>query len=105
VSALGGLVRVQRRQRGGGWRAGDSNAFVTTHFGAAAAVLGLVAGGVDPAAANRRCWEAFRARWPGLVGITPAAGFVTPMAALVIGFVAGSGLLPRGNRAEEAARL
>jgi Amt family ammonium transporter len=27
----------------------------------------------------------------GLVGITPAAGFVTPMAALVIGFLAGAG--------------
>lgn len=65
-----------------------SNAFVTTHFGAAAAVLGwllmewirlgkpTVLGGVSGAVA-------------GLVGITPAAGFVTPMAALVIGFVAG----------------
>lgn len=27
----------------------------------------------------------------GLVGITPAAGFVTPMAAIVIGFLAGAG--------------
>ena len=65
-----------------------SNAFVTTHFGAAAAALGwlvmewirqgkpTVLGGISGAVA-------------GLVGITPAAGFVTPMAALIIGFLAG----------------
>ena len=27
----------------------------------------------------------------GLVGITPASGFVTPMSSLVIGFIAGVG--------------
>jgi Amt family ammonium transporter len=65
-----------------------SNAFVTTHFGAASAALGwlvvewlrmgkpTVLGGISGAVA-------------GLVGITPAAGFVTPMSALVIGFLAG----------------
>ncbi len=65
-----------------------SNAFVTTHFGAAAAALGwllfewiklgkpTVLGGISGAVA-------------GLVGITPAAGFVTPMAALAVGFIAG----------------
>lgn len=65
-----------------------SNAFVTTHFGAAAATLGwlvvewlrqgkpTVLGGISGAVA-------------GLVGITPAAGFVTPMSALAIGFIAG----------------
>jgi Amt family ammonium transporter len=65
-----------------------SNAFVTTHLGAAAATLGwllvewirlgkpTVLGGISGAVA-------------GLVGITPAAGFVTPMAALAIGFLAG----------------
>jgi Amt family ammonium transporter len=66
------------------------NAFVTTNTAAAMAtltwmtaswirhqrpsVLGATAGAVA-----------------GLVGITPAAGFVTPMAAIVIGFVAGLG--------------
>ncbi len=65
-----------------------STAFVTTHFAAAAAALGwlliewikqgkpTVLGGISGAVA-------------GLVGITPAAGFVTPMSALAIGFLAG----------------
>jgi ammonium transporter, Amt family len=65
-----------------------SSAFVATHFGAASAVIGwlviewirqgkpTVLGGVSGAVA-------------GLVAITPASGFVTPMAALIIGFVAG----------------
>jgi Amt family ammonium transporter len=65
-----------------------SNAFVTTHFGAASAALGWLLiewikqgkptalGGISGAVA-------------GLVGITPAAGFVTPMSALIIGFLAG----------------
>jgi len=63
-----------------------TSAFVATHFAAAAvgwalaewvrngkpSVLGAISGGVA-----------------GLVAITPASGFVGPMAALVIGFVAG----------------
>ena len=65
-----------------------SSAFVSTHFGAAAAacawllvewmvigkpsMLGAISGAVA-----------------GLVGITPAAGFVTPMSALIIGAVTG----------------
>jgi Amt family ammonium transporter len=65
-----------------------SSAFVATHFGAASAVVGwliiewirqgkpTVLGGISGAVA-------------GLVAITPASGFVTPMAALIIGFVAG----------------
>jgi Amt family ammonium transporter len=65
-----------------------SSAFVATHFGAAAAVIGwlviewirhgkpTVLGGVSGAVA-------------GLVAITPASGFVTPMSALIIGFIAG----------------
>jgi Amt family ammonium transporter len=63
-------------------------AFVNTHFAAAAAVLGWllaewmrngkpsILGGITGAVA-------------GLVAITPASGFVTPMAALIIGFTAG----------------
>jgi Amt family ammonium transporter len=63
-------------------------AFVNTHFAAAAAVLGwLIAewmrngkpsilGGITGAVA-------------GLVAITPASGFVTPMGALIIGLAAG----------------
>jgi Amt family ammonium transporter len=65
-----------------------TSAFVATHFGAASAVAGwlviewirqgkpTVLGGISGAVA-------------GLVAITPASGFVTPMAALIIGFVAG----------------
>ncbi|MSV29561.1 MAG: ammonium transporter, partial [Bryobacterales bacterium] len=63
-------------------------AFVATHFGAAAATLGWilaewvksgkpsVLGGISGCVA-------------GLVAITPASGFVTPMSALIIGFAAG----------------
>jgi Amt family ammonium transporter len=65
-----------------------TSAFVATHFGAAAATLGWlimekirsgkasVLGGISGAVA-------------GLVAITPASGFVTPMAAFAIGFLAG----------------
>jgi Amt family ammonium transporter len=66
-----------------------TSAFVATHFGAAAAALSWsaaewlhngrpsVLGGISGAVA-------------GLVAITPAAGFVTPMASLIIGFIAGA---------------
>jgi Amt family ammonium transporter len=65
-----------------------SSAFIATHFAAAAATLGWLAaewmvsgkpsvlGGISGAVA-------------GLVAITPASGFVGPMAALTIGFTAG----------------
>ena len=65
-----------------------TSAFVATHFGAAAAAIGWLGaewfrngkpsalGGISGAVA-------------GLVGITPAAGFVTPMSALWIGLIVG----------------
>jgi len=65
-----------------------TSAFVATHFGAAAATVGWliaeklrsgkasVLGGISGAVA-------------GLVAITPASGFVKPMPALLIGFIAG----------------
>src|SRR5437868_4577440 len=65
-----------------------TSAFVATHFAAAAATLGWLAaewirngkpsilGGISGAVA-------------GLVAITPAAGFVKPMPALLIGLIAG----------------
>jgi Amt family ammonium transporter len=65
-----------------------TSAFVATHFGAAAAALGWMAaewfkngkpsalGGISGAVA-------------GLVAITPASGFVSPMSALFIGLAAG----------------
>lgn len=67
-----------------------TNAFVTTHFAAAAAMLAwtiiewlkngkpTVIGAISGAVA-------------GLVGITPAAGFVTPISAFAIGILAGGG--------------
>src|SRR5579883_3261479 len=65
-----------------------TSAFVATHFGAAAAAIGWsivewirsgkpsVLGAISGAVA-------------GLVAITPASGFVSPMSALIIGFIAG----------------
>src|SRR5271156_4970440 len=65
-----------------------TSAFVATHFGAAAAAIGWSAaewirGG--------RCTAlgAISGAVAGLVAITPASGFVTPMSALWIGLIAG----------------
>jgi ammonium transporter, Amt family len=66
-----------------------TSAFVATHFGAAAAAIGWSAA------------EWFRNGKPsvlgaisgavaGLVAITPAAGFVAPMPALIVGLIAGA---------------
>ena len=65
-----------------------ANAFVTTHVAAAAALIGWLA--IEK-------WHHGKATTlgaasgavAGLVAITPAAGFVTPMGALIIGFVGG----------------
>jgi ammonium transporter, Amt family len=65
-----------------------TSAFVTTHFGAAAAAVGWSAaewirgGRVTALGAISGCVA-------GLVAITPASGFVTPMSALWIGLIAG----------------
>jgi Amt family ammonium transporter len=66
-----------------------TSAFVATHLGAAAAVIGW--GGAEwfrngkPSALG-----AISGAVAGLVAITPAAGFVSPGAALVIGLIAGA---------------
>ena len=65
-----------------------TSAFVATHFGAAAAAVGWSAaewlrqGKVS-------ALGAISGAVAGLVGITPAAGFVTPMSALWIGLIVG----------------
>jgi ammonium transporter, Amt family len=65
-----------------------TSAFVATHFGAAAAAIGWSVaewtrqGKPSALGAISGCVA-------GLVAITPAAGFVTPMSALVIGVIAG----------------
>lgn len=65
-----------------------ANAFATTHFGAAAAMLGWLL--VEKLHAGKpTTLGAASGAVAGLVAITPAAGFVTPMASLVIGFVGG----------------
>jgi ammonium transporter, Amt family len=65
-----------------------TSAFVATHFGAAAAALGWSAvewlRNGKPSALG-----AISGAVAGLVAITPAAGFVSPMSALAIGFIAG----------------
>jgi Amt family ammonium transporter len=66
-----------------------TSAFVATHFGAAAAAIGwtlaewLQKGKPSALGAISGCVA-------GLVAITPAAGFVGPMSALIIGFIAGA---------------
>ena len=66
-----------------------STAFVTTHFAAAAAMLVWTAcewvRNGKPTAIG-----AISGAVAGLVGITPAAGFVTPMSALIIGILVGA---------------
>ncbi len=67
-----------------------TSAFVATHFAAATAALGWMAAewirNGKPSALG-----AISGAVAGLVAITPAAGFVQPMPALAIGFVAGVG--------------
>jgi Amt family ammonium transporter len=66
-----------------------TSAFVNTHFGAAAAVIGWSAAewlrNGKPSALG-----AISGAVAGLVAITPAAGFVSPMSALLIGLIAGA---------------
>jgi Amt family ammonium transporter len=65
-----------------------TSAFVATHFGAAAAAIGWSAA---EWLRNKHCTAlgAISGAVAGLVAITPASGFVTPMSALWIGLIAG----------------
>ncbi len=66
-----------------------TNAFVTTHFAAATAMLAWII--IDWFKSGKpTAIGAISGAVAGLVGITPAAGFVTPMSALLIGLAAGS---------------
>jgi len=66
-----------------------TSAFVATHFGAAAAVIGWSATewirGGKPTVLG-----AISGAVAGLVAITPASGFVSPLSALLIGLIAGA---------------
>src|SRR6201997_2438675 len=66
-----------------------TSAFVATHFAAAAAVLGW-SGAEWIKNGRASALGAISGAVAGLVAITPAAGFVAPMPALVIGLVAGA---------------
>jgi ammonium transporter, Amt family len=66
-----------------------TSAFVATHLGSAAAAIGWIA--VEWLRNGKpSTLGAISGSVAGLVAITPAAGFVGPMSALVIGFVAGA---------------
>jgi Amt family ammonium transporter len=65
-----------------------TSAFVATHFAAAAAAIGW-AGAEWLRNGKPSVLGAISGSVAGLVAITPASGFVGPMAALVIGLVAG----------------
>jgi Amt family ammonium transporter len=66
-----------------------TNAFVTTHFAAASAMLAWIV--IDWFKSGKpTAVGAISGAVAGLVGITPAAGFVSPMSALIIGILAGS---------------
>jgi len=65
-----------------------TSAFVATHFAAAAAVVGW-AGAEWVRNGKPSALGAISGAVAGLVAITPAAGFVSPMAALFIGLAAG----------------
>jgi ammonium transporter, Amt family len=67
-----------------------TSAFVATHFAAAAATLGWVAA-EWVRTGKPTALGAISGAVAGLVGITPASGFVTPMSGLAIGFVTGLG--------------
>jgi ammonium transporter, Amt family len=65
-----------------------TSAFVNTHFAAATAALGW-AGAEWIRNGKASALGAVSGSVAGLVAITPAAGFVTPMSALIIGAIAG----------------
>jgi Amt family ammonium transporter len=66
-----------------------SSAFVATHLGAAAAILGWI---IPEWIRNKvpTTVGAATGAVAGLVAITPASGYVEPWAAIIIGFVAGA---------------
>jgi Amt family ammonium transporter len=65
-----------------------TSAFVATHFGAAAAAIGW-SGAEWLRNGKPSALGTISGAVAGLVAITPAAGFVSPMSALVIGLIAG----------------
>ena len=82
------VVRVQRRQRPGRQRPGRRSAFTATHLATCAATLAWVA--MEWIVRGKpTTLGAASGAVAGLVAITPAAGFVGPMSAILIGIGAG----------------
>ena len=67
-----------------------TSAFIATHFAAAAATLGWLAA-EWLRTGKPTVFGAISGAVCGLVGITPASGFVSPIASLIIGLVVGVG--------------
>ena len=103
VAAVGRLVRLQRRQRRGLPTSWPATAFVNTNTAAAAAALRLAVGRVDHGRQADHAGRGLRARWPAWSAITPAAGFVTPLAAIFIGAARRRGLLLRPSRSSRGS--
>ena len=88
------LVRLQRRQRPGRQRPGQS-AFTATHLATCAATLSWV-GAEWIHRGKPTTLGAASGAVAGLVAITPAAGYVGPMSAMLIGLVRRGHLLSGG---------
>ncbi len=85
--AVGGLVRIQRRQRAGGLFAGHQR-FCRDPFRRRRRDSRLDGRRMDPNG-KPSMLGAISGAVAGLVAITPASGFVKPFPALLIGFIAG----------------
>ena len=85
---MGRVVWLQCRQCPGSLRLGNERIRCYTFCGSHRGALGWMFAEWVQTRQAERAWRNFRCG-AGLVAITPASGFVTPMPALLIGFVAG----------------
>ena len=84
LPAVGGLVRIQRRQRAGGIGSGHQRLRRDAlRGGRGRAWAGWWWNGCTTA--SPACWAEISGAVAGLVAITPASGFVKPFPALLIG--------------------
>ena len=88
MPAVGGLVRIQRRERAWGWRVWR-RARLLRRILARLRLQSAGAGAEWLRNGKPSALGAISGAVAGLVAITPAAGFVSPMSALIIGLIAG----------------